>query len=282
MTRSLEINLSPVVLKVTRPSKRHPREDGDVSVHFSDEHFPFHDPAAINILYQIIDYVNPTTVVGHGDTCDAYTISKYEKDPHVRVSLQEEIELAARHLGTVHALSPHAQHIWLEGNHEDRLRRLIWKLAQESEAAAVLGLPEVRRALEWKYLLGLHDLGWETFGYGQHKLLNDRLVCTHGNTVRAHSAYSARGEYERYRKSGMSGHTHRRGVYEHCSYESVNGWWELGCLCLPQSYATKPNWQQGFCVVTWGDDTSFGVEEVRIHNGSTWFRGRRFVGDASF
>ena len=54
----------PVVLKIVRPLRRKPADGAFVSVHYSDEHFPNHDPAAINILYQIIDFLGPNLTWG--------------------------------------------------------------------------------------------------------------------------------------------------------------------------------------------------------------------------
>lgn len=118
--------------------------------------------------------------------------------------------------------------------------------------------------------------------YPRHDVLFDRLILTHGEVVRSGSGESAKAEYRKYGKSGMSGHTHRRGVYEHRDYNGFHAWWELGCLCLIRDdYTTFPDWQQGFAVVTWSDDRSeFAVEEIRIHEGKAWFRGRLLTGDS--
>jgi len=123
-------------------------------------------------------------------------------------------------------------------------------------------------------------LGWEVHPYPDHLVLWNRLLCCHGSTVRKWSGYSAKAEHERYGKSGMSGHTHRRGVFEHRDYNGNHAWWELGMLgSIHSRYVVYPDWQQGFAVVTWSaDHTTFGVEEVRIHDGTAIFRGKEYVG----
>jgi len=209
---------------------------------------------------------------------DCEAISRFEKDPAARVSLQEEVRLTAEHHAQVQALTPEAAHLWLLGNHEDRFRRLLWKLAEKRDVGELLGLEALTNSWDLAVLTGVDKWDWEVMPYPRHKLLFDRLVLTHGSTVRKWSAYSAKAEYERYRKSGMSGHTHRRGVHEHRDYDTTNAWWELGCLCsIRADYTVHPDWAQGFAVVTWSKDrTEFGVEEVRINEGVTFFRGQRY------
>lgn len=262
--------------------EREPSPDAPfTSVHYSDVHFPFHSDEALQILYAVTQDVAPGLIVDHGDTLDCYQISKYEKNPAHRVSLQDEIELAAAHFGRLTAIAPDARKLWLIGNHEDRLRRILWDMARDLPARQVLNLPGLTEALRWENLLGLRDMGWEVSD--ERVVLYDKLIAKHGNFVRKWSGYSARAEYERYGKSGMSGHTHRRGVFEHRDYNGFHAWWELGCMCdLDPDYTTDPDWQNGFAVVTWNEDrTLFSVEEVRIHDGQAMFRGKQY-GDALF
>ena len=205
---------TPIRLEVPRGTlgtRSGPRDGGYTSVHYSDIHFPHHDPRALSILYQILEDVNPSLVVDHGDTLDCEAISKYEKDPFSRTSLQDELEMAAHHFGVVHGLTPNAEHIWLAGNHEDRLRRLWWKLAEDRAAAEVLTLPSIRECLEWGNLLGINELGWETVPYPGHRLLFDKLILTHGEKVRGEAGQSAQAEMKHYGKGGVSGHTHQIG-----------------------------------------------------------------------
>lgn len=273
---------TPVVLKITRPKKRPPSAGRFVSVHYSDSHIPYHDERCDNILYQVLDYLNPHMVVNHGDLMDCEEISRWPKDPYDRTSLKEEIQLAAKHLGVVHSLTPDAEHVLLEGNHEDRLRRTIWSLAESRQAGEVLTLDPVREALQWPSLLGIGELGWDVLPYPRHRVLFDRLILKHGNTVRKHAGYSAKAEYDKYGKSGLSGHTHRQGMYSHRDYNGTKAWWEIGMMGrIREDYVDHANWSQGFAVVSWdADRTRFGVELVTILDGVTYFRGQRFEGDS--
>lgn len=247
------------------------------SVHYGDVHFPYQDDAALSILYQIIGATKPNIVVCHGDLLDCYAISAFAKKIGDRPALADEIAQAKAHFSHINALAPRARKLFFKGNHEDRLQRELKRMATKPEALEILRLPTVESALTWPALLELDRLGWEY--HDKRYNLFDRLILKHGNVVRKWSAYSAKEECGRYSKSGISGHTHRRGVFEHTDWNGVHAWWEHGCLCdLAPEYVEDPNWQQGFLVVTWSDDReSFSVEEIRIHNGTAFFRGKLYT-----
>lgn len=248
------------------------------SVHYGDVHFPFQDDAALDVLYAIVRDLQPDLIACHGDLLDCYSISRYEKDPKHRPSLQDEMRQAAEHLGLLTSLAPNAERKFFLGNHEDRLRRIIWDLAKDVPAAQLLTLPNVWESLSWEKLLGAEQLGWKV--HESKEVLFGKLILKHGSVVRKWSAFSAKGEYEKYGKSGISGHTHRRGVFEHRDHNGAHAWWEHGCLCnTDPDYCEDPDWQSGFLVVSWTEDRkNFGVEEVRIHEGRAFFRGRMYDG----
>ena len=279
-------NVRPNVIRVTRPSRRKRPEDGGKleALHTSDDHIPYHDPRVWDILYQIADDIPLGVVCHHGDLLDAEQISRFPKDPHARRSLAEEITIGATHLGTLKALTPHATRIFLQGNHEDRVRKTIWALADNRAAGELLTLPEVAEALKVENLLGIAD-DWKTYSYTgaggpNHHLLFDRLILKHGDVVRRDSAATAKAECQKYSKSGMSGHTHRLGSYYHRDYNGVHAWFELGMAgMIREDYVAHADWQQGFAITTWSEDRSrYGVELVSINDGVCYFRGRRYEG----
>lgn len=266
----------PIEITVPEPNYPKPVRQNYISLHISDSHAPFMDERYNEVLYQICADLCPDRVVHHGDLVDCYQISRYQKDPRHRVSLQEEIRQAAEHLGKLAAVSPFADRILLSGNHEDRLRRLIWEMANDLPAKQVLELPQIWDNLSWEKLLGLDSMGWE---WSDSKIkMFDRLIAKHGSVVRKHSAYTAKGEYEKYGKSGASGHTHRAGSYYHTDHNGPHVWFELGCGCnLNPDYCEDPDWQQCITVATWSADRSrYGVEQIIVHEGTAIFRGNEY------
>lgn len=246
------------------------------TLHYGDVHFPFEDQKALEILYAITRDVQPEMVVCHGDLLDCYEISRYEKNPKHRGSLQHEIEQASKHLATMTALSPNAERWYFQGNHEDRLRRLIWDMASGLPESQIMNLPSVTAALEWPTLLGLDAIGWQW--KEKRETLFDKIILKHGNVVRKWSAFTAKGEWEKYGRSGISGHTHRLGAFFHRDANGAQAWWEHGCLCNTNpEYVDDPDWQNGLAVVTWSEDrTRFAVELVFIQDGTAFFRGKMY------
>jgi predicted phosphodiesterase len=244
------------------------------SIHYSDVHYPFESKSALSILYQITEDLNPDFVFCHGDLLDCTSISRFEKDPKHRISLQDEVEMAAKHLATMAKLSPRAQRVMIEGNHEDRVRRMIWEMATDPRMGELMRLPGVMDAMELKTLLGMPSNGWE---YSAKKVVfRGKLILKHGNVVRKWSGMTAKAEWEKYAKSGMSGHTHRASAFFHKDWNGQHGWYELGCMCeLEPQYVEDPDWQNSFCVVTWDGDR-YAVEQVFIHAKSAIFRGRTY------
>jgi hypothetical protein len=207
---------------------------------------------------------------------NCYTLSAFDKDPLRKESLQDEIDYARAHLARVRAAVPDAHFRLLEGNHEDRLRRTLWRA--DGPAREVLKLREVRNVITWPTLLQLDDLGIEFVSVFDQPVpdLLPKFILKHGNVVRKWSGWSAKGEWERYGKSGASGHVHRLGMFFHRDWNGNHVWAETGCLCqLDPDYVRDPDWQNGFVVASFERSTgAFQVEPVYIHRGSAVWRGK--------
>jgi hypothetical protein len=277
----------PVVVEVEVPKTKVGVRSKDTftSVHYSDIHFPHHDPATLSVLYDILSQLEHEggvdLVVDHGDLLDAEQLSRWPKDPHRRTSLRDELLMAAKHCGIVHALTPDADHWFLAGNHEARITKTIWALCESRTAGELLTLPEVTETMQIENLLGLTKLGWDYTPYPKHRILFDKLVLCHGETAKKHSGASERAEYERYGKGGASGHTHRVGHYSLRNAHGTHSWWGMGMMGkVRDDYTSFPNWSQGFLVITWSEDrTEYHVERVRIFDGVGYFRGKRYDGN---
>jgi hypothetical protein len=266
-----EIRITPKIPPGARAFK------GDfVSFHYSDTHFPFHDAAALKVIYAVLRDLQPNLIVHHGDLVDCYAISRFDKDPAHRTTLDKEIQMAAEHLATVAKICPKAERVLIKGNHEDRLRRLLWSEGS-GPLKEVLALAKVKERLNWPFLLDLAGSGWRWIE--SRELLFGKMILKHGEVVRAGSGATAKAEQGRYSKSGMSGHTHRMGSFFVRDWNGTHGWFELGCTCdLNPSYVEDPNWQSGFAVVTWSKNRDhFSVEPVIMHKGKAVFRGKFYA-----
>lgn len=245
------------------------------AVLYSDSHFPYHDPATLAIVAKVTQDVRPDILVHVGDLLDCYALSRFDKDPERMGSLQSEINLGAQHLGEMARLAPNARRVYKEGNHEDRLRKILWSLPQQ--ASALTRLTNVRHALTWPALLRLDLSGWEFDPYqGQTgEGLLPKMLVRHGTVVRKWSGASARGEWEHAGHSGASGHVHRLGFFMHRKHDGgAHFWCETGCTCtIDPEYMTFPDWQQGFCVITCDKKTgAFQCEPVYVRRGFAIYR----------
>lgn len=281
MARNTDSLVFDYPVPVFNPSKLSPAKVIDPSrerllrvVHFTDTHVEFHDERVLEIVFRIIERVQPNMVIHGGDLLDCYKLSRFDKNPFTDISLKGEVTAARDILWTVRDLVPTARMILLEGNHEDRLRKLLWNMAPE--ANALMELTNMQEQATWPKILDLESLQVEFIPYREqtkHDLL-PKMIVKHGTIVRKWSGWSAKGEHEKYGKGGVSGHTHRLGGFWHRDHNGNHVWWEAGCTCsLDPDWMADPDWQQGCLVMTFDQETgAYQIEPVYIHNGSTVFR----------
>lgn len=236
----------------------------------NDIHIPFHDIAVVDWAINFIEFLNPHEIVLNGDVVDCYTISAFDRNPLTSSTLLDEIDEARRLMERLEWIPIKW---WLGGNHEDRLRRYIWRKAPE------LGvLPE----LEFPSLFKLKDHGFKWRNYGEiHKV--GKLHVTHGNIARKHSGETARAHFEQFGKSVLVGHTHRLGAFYKTRLGRPYVAFENGCLCrLDPEYLNSPDWQQGLSVVHVEEKTGeFSVQQIPIYrrrNKVTFHFGEKVFG----
>lgn len=214
-------------------------KDGTRVLITGDHQLPFVDEDFEEAKQRFIADWKPGVIVLNGDVIDAYELSEYDKRPSRMFNLEDEINQAKQLVADYKRLSGGVVY-WVDGNHEERLQRIIWKKAQEF-SFLVADLPE---ALE------LEKTTAGFVPYGQHVDLHG-FVITHGTIARMHSAYTAKAMMDRYRSSGCNGHTHRIGSHSITDHRGVSHtWFETGCSCRKDLEYMKaaPNWQHGFLI----------------------------------
>jgi hypothetical protein len=278
----------PVILKIITPTRCKSAKLSRAYVVFGDEHIPFHDGRNLNLLYQILDIVQPETAVALGDAMDCESLGKWPKDPHNRVEINEEVRMGAEHLGTVHSITPDARHIFHEGNHCQRLQRLVWEMADNRAVGQLLMMPDVQDVLRWPHMLGIEELGWEFIPYAEPDTKNyvihhDKLMTKHGNFTGPEPGSAARKEYKRFAIGGISGHVHRIGFHHHRTARDQHSWIENPMLGrIRDDYTPHANWQCGLTVIQWADGYSdYWTEVVEMRDGVASFRGRLLRGDST-
>jgi len=242
----------------------------------TDEHHPYADMRAIALAQKITSDFNPDVRIAGSDGIDFYSISSFDKDPrHFKNGgLQNEITQWQNCQRAWIDASPNADVVFLIGNHEDRLKRWLWRNPE------IYGL----QALEMENLLEFEGLGIQMADKGGLEVVyHDKLIIKHGSIVRKHSGYTARAELEKetYDISTLSGHTHRGAqVFQKTRHGVVSGV-EGFCLCdTDPSYTNNPNWQNGLVLAT-VNDNAVQFELISFYNkgnrkAALW-RGREYT-----
>lgn len=210
--------------------------DGDRGFIFNDLHVPYHDRKTLVPLNAFIRYLEPNLFVLNGDGQDFYELSVYDKNPTRTKTLQDELDIGSELAQDWDSWLPDdARKYWIGGNHEDRLRKWLWRY----------GALNSLRSLELAQLLDLPD-SWQYLPYGSQINYLGFLI-EHGEIVRNQAAYTARAMFEKRGSSGLCGHTHRLGIYNRRDSRGIHSYIENGCLCrLEAEYVQLADWQQAF------------------------------------
>jgi hypothetical protein len=86
---------------------------------------------------------------------DFYMLSRFDRDPRRRMNIDEDIAATNDYLDSIDIVLPDAcEKVFVEGNHDDRLRRFLWHRAPELASLNAISIPglldlEGRR---WKYV----------------------------------------------------------------------------------------------------------------------------------
>jgi len=259
---------------------------------------PTHDEAAITLCLSVMRELNPDVVVLVGDNLDAPEFGKYRLSPAFALTTQASVDRCATFAAELRACAPEADIIWIEGNHElrilsatlDNLKAAFGlKRGNDKNGLPVLSVPFLCRFDEHRirYLAGYPASAY---------WINEKLKVIHGNRVRSGGS-TAHAYLANEKCSVLYGHIHRREWAERSREDfdgaktimaaspgtlartdgavpSTRGGIDLDGRPLP----VVEDWQQGFGVVTFQPgDGQFFYEQVAIHEGQTWFRGKLYT-----
>lgn len=267
LDREIRTFYNPLEVKTI---KLGPLADGHRVWIVNDIHFPFHDGSALALIERFMDDFQPDTEVYNGDICDFYEASRFDTNPSRLKTLQDEIDLTVAWLKRRKKRNPKARRVYLEGNHEDRLRRFLW-----SDARKLSSL----RELNFRSLFKLDDIECQNACY-RSKLNILGFMVEHGYRASMSAAFPAnvaRLMAVATGSSGLCGHDHRTQSYSWSDSRGGHTYINNGCVCkLTQEYAPAPNWQHGFTygVVCAG---KLQVKEVRLYPSGFWAEGKFYA-----
>lgn len=274
----LDVPVRPLTMTFSKPVKQR-RPKTITALLYGDTHHGYHSQPTLDVVEAIITDLQPDRLIDMGDGVDAGTLSaKFAQNPMRSEGLQYEINQKRIQLARFRKAAPNALYDYLEGNHEERLRRTMWN--QEGPAKALIQLDVVQRQLTWPILLDLAKLHINFIPYDDQtkEPLLPKFIVKHGTVVAQKSGYTALREMTKYGRSGASGHTHRLGVVWHRDHNGQHVWVETGtCALLTPEYTQDPDWQNGCVVLTFDVETAaVQVEPIEIRNGHTVWRGKKY------
>ena len=234
-----------------------------------DIHAPYQDDRAVAVLLEILSDAQPDSVVNLGDMVDCYTLSDFMRDPNRKESLQDEIDIARGINLMLRQAVPNADIEQFEGNHEERLRRALWRA--EKTQAVVFQLTNVKRELTWPKLLDLDGVGIKWNPTGTIKEIAPNFYAHHGDC--------GGDPFNKFQVSGTSGHIHKFIMRTSRTIKEQIEWFTCPTLgTLNPEYDCHPQWQQGFWFIT--HDLEAGTryaEPIRIQDGGALFHGRKYT-----
>lgn len=259
---------------------------------------PTHDEAAISIALEIIKVAQPELVVMVGDNLDFPEFStKFRLSPAFAFTTQASIDRATLLCAQVRDAAPDARIVWLAGNHEERLPRLLLDNAKAAYGIRRGNDPESFPVMSVPYLCRMDEYGVEfVAGYpASHVWITDRLQVIHGDKVAANGS-TAHKYLSSSKTSVVYGHIHRREWAERTRDDHDGPRTILaaspGCLCRVDGVvpSTKQgidldgrplkrseDWQQGLAVIPFDKETGhFVYEQVAIRDGWSMWRGVEF------
>jgi hypothetical protein len=263
----IEFN-KPIRQEVTREANPYALVIGDI-------HFGSEDWDVLNIFLQAVDEIKPSTIVLNGDILDMFAISRYSKDIRYNTSLLKEREEFHKFLYLLHEITASygAEIYETNANHSgDGVEGRWWRYL--SDRIGELGvLPEIQEKLSYQSIF-YPQAEWNKTKLVDYLEIVEGFVIMHGDVVRRHGGYSARGLFEKWFTSIMCNHTHRIGMTPQripsigTQKEKIIRVFENGCACnLQPLYASAANWQNAFSIVNYSKkEQDFSVETVLVTN----------------
>jgi hypothetical protein len=245
---------------------------------------PFHDRAALDVALQVAQAGKFDEVVYLGDLLDLNEWSdKFLREPEFYFTTQPAIIEAHWWLSQFVKALPDARHKKLEGNHENRLSRMMvthLMAAYGLTSAAGVKFP----VLSIENLLGLDKLGIEYIsGYPNNSTYIGSVRVVHGDIAKRGSTDTVKALVADTQETVIMGHIHKiewasRTIKERNGLRVVSAF-SPGCLCrvdfVVPGHGRNQQWQQGCAVVEWdGDD--FAITPIVIQNGKAIYNGQVF------
>lgn len=231
----------------------------------SDMQVPYQDVQTMIAVEKYMAAHRWDGLLNIGDFMDMNTISNFNKGKprqtqgqYISADFEEGNKILDRHQAIIRKRNKHAQFVYLEGNHEERVER--W-LDENPMFDGYFNIPKAlnldKRGFKWVRAWTnneIYSIGKANFVHGKY-------------TNQYHPAKMA----HYYGDNIFYGHTHDmmcHAVAKQLHPDKVHVGQSIGCLCLPQKYmkGNFNNWQQGFMVLFVLPNGNFTYYLPRIFN----------------
>jgi hypothetical protein len=241
-------------------------------------------------------YLQPEQVVWTGDLLDLPEQSRWEKRPEFAGTTNRALDRATEMFSQMAANAPLAQQVVIEGNHDQRLKKLLALYALAVYGVRRARLPHeseyAEPALSMRYLLRLDEIGNGVKfvdGYpAEEHWINDWTRAVHGTySAPGRTATSSKHISAHPNVNTFFGHDHDKSETWFTTHDA-NGAQDrfaigVGALCridgeVPSmgggvhddgtSVKRIEDWRQGFAVYYWNEETGEDfVQNVTIRDG---------------
>jgi predicted phosphodiesterase len=179
-----------------------------------DTHVPYEDKRKFDLVLKVLSALEVHGIIILGDFFDFYQVSDHDKDPARRFKLHEDIEYGKGRLKELQQTG--AKNLqFIEGNHEWRMTRYIWKNAPELAGFESLAVPS---------LLGLADLSFKFTGYRKFLRIGKMNFTHDTGDAGLYAHYRSQAAFE---GNVCIGHTHRMG---YCVVGNARGKPHVACM----------------------------------------------------
>ncbi len=263
----------------------------ELLVVLGDSQLPFANKQLTELSHYFLQDVSPDGLIYIGDLIDFPNLSKFATNPDFTSPVQKGVDLGystLRDLRDSAGLTKKDELIFLEGNHELRLRRaLIDKLPQLFGIKRADVSEDEKSVLHLANLMRFNDLGWtywdkpsDVYPHSEYEVVKGLFATHSGSALRKQAGMSALSSIERINGSIIMGHTHRLAITHQTRWtgEEMNLYSaiETGTLADLKGlgYSKHPDWQGGFVtLVVDRKKNTFHPELVVYDNNTITWRG---------
>ncbi len=247
-----------------------------------------HSRECWDIAVQVAYKLQPDNIILLGDMLDNPELSmKFPQPIEVRDTLAPALHELHWWMRKLREACPHAKIIFLEGNHEERLTRLMVERASSLQRVRPPGDPDGAPLFSMERMLSLDSIDVEYVApYGASYPLWDLVEVSHGTTVAKGGGATVARVIKGSSVSKIFGHIHRQELAWKTLHEmgkerrlfvmSPGSMTSTAPGVVP-GFTAASDWQQGFAVL-YKDGDQVHPQMVSVLDGTCMWDGKMFVG----